>query len=179
LKEFATFFKEIASQYEIRAKSFSRVQSALNTTLHGDTFLNPNGGLAQTHKLLSSFHNDQRVAAENARQIELQIVQQLNAVRYDLGQKVKEIKNLASDFKNNVDKEKEATRKSIVAYLDALSAFSSNSEVASKEDPFLVKLSVERQIRRLLSEENYLHRVCTLNPQKIYPANTVSGLPQH
>lgn len=160
MKEFATFFKEIASQYEARAKSFSRVQSSLNETLHGDTFLSPTGGLAQTHKLLTSFHNDQRMASETARQIQLQIVQQLNAVRHDLGQKVKEIKNLSNDFKNNVDKEKEATRKSIMTYLDALSAVSSNSEAASKQDPFLVKMGVERQIRKLLAEENYLHKVC-------------------
>jgi hypothetical protein len=97
-----------------------------------------------------------------ARDIENDIISQLSGLRSDLGQKIKEIKSLSGDFKNAVDKEKEGTRKAVTALQEALAAVEADSHAtAGKDDPYIVRLTVERQAERQIDEENYLHRVCT------------------
>lgn len=118
------------------------------------------GGILDTKSVLERHHNDSQVAEDAARRVQLEVIQHLNAVRNDLGSKVKEIKALASDFKNSVDKEKENTRKAVIHYLEAISALNNNS--ASRVDPYIAKLAVDEQVKRQLAEENYLHRVCWL-----------------
>lgn len=80
---------------------------------------------------------------------------QLTGLRSDLGQKIKEIKGLSGDFKNNVDKETEGTRRAVRELQEALGSPSTDA----KSDPFLVRLGVDRQLGRQIEEENYLHRV--------------------
>jgi hypothetical protein len=85
---------------------------------------------------------------------------QLSGLRADLAQKIKEIKSLSGDFKNNVEKEKENTRKCVTALEEALAVVDSDpSAIAGKGDPYVVRLGVERQVERQIDEENYLHRV--------------------
>jgi hypothetical protein len=85
----------------------------------------------------------------------------LSGLRADLAQKIKEIKSLSGDFKNNVEKEKETTRKCVTALEEALALVDSDpNAVAGKGDPYVVRLGVERQVERQIDEENYLHRVC-------------------
>ncbi len=84
----------------------------------------------------------------------------MSGLRGDLAQKIKEIKSLSGDFKNNVEKEKEHTRKCVALLEEALSIVDSDpSAVAGKGDPYVVKLGVERQVERQIDEENYLHKV--------------------
>ena len=81
---------------------------------------------------------------------------QLTGLRSDLGQKIKEIKSLSGDFKNSVDKETEGTRRAVRDLQDALNATNADA----KNDPYLIRLGVDRQLGRQIEEENYLHRVC-------------------
>ena len=88
------------------------------------------------------------------------VINQLSGLRSDLGQKIKEIKSLSGDFKNSVDKEKDGTRRAVAAYGSALTfAESDPSAAASKGDPFIARLAVDRQGEKQIEEENYLHRV--------------------
>jgi hypothetical protein len=76
-----------------------------------------------------------------------------------LGNKIKEIKNLQGDFKNSVIKETESTRRAVRTLTDALSLASSDpSLITAKNDPFIVRLGVEKQIEKQIDEENYLHQ---------------------
>ena len=98
--------------------------------------------------------------ATKARDIEEEIIAKLTNLRSDLAQKIKEIKSLAGDFKNAVEKEKEGTKKAITALGAALAAVESDPlSVVGRGDPFVVRLAVDRQVARQLDEENYLHRV--------------------
>ena len=81
-------------------------------------------------------------------------------MRRKIKDKIKEIKSLSGDFKNNVEKEKEGTRKAVAALEEALAVVDSDpSAIAGKGDPYVVRLGVERQVERQIDEENYLHRV--------------------
>ncbi|KAK4695999.1 hypothetical protein P7C71_g1842, partial [Lecanoromycetidae sp. Uapishka_2] len=104
--------------------------------------------------VLRDFHKKSITESNKAKSIEEEVIQQLTGLRSDLGQKIKEIKSLSGDFKNNVDKETEATRRAVHELQESLQNESSDP----KYDPYLVRLGVDRQVGRQIEEENYLHR---------------------
>jgi hypothetical protein len=163
LKDLITYFREVSSSYEHRAKSLLKVSNVINNT-NAPAALMIEGGLNDANRILRDFHKQAIVEANKARDIESDVINQLSGLRADLAQKIKEIKSLSGDFKNNVEKEKETTRKCVTALEEALALVDSDpGAVAGKGDPFVVRLGVERQVERQIDEENYLHRVCHRN----------------
>ena len=160
LKDLITYFREVSSSYEHRAKSLLKVSNVINNTNAPASLLSGNGGLNDANRFLRDFHKQSIVEANKARDIEADVINQLSGLRADLAQKIKEIKSLSGDFKNNVEKEKENTRKCVTALEEALAVVDSDpSAIAGKGDPYVVRLGVERQVERQIDEENYLHRV--------------------
>ncbi|KAI8939642.1 hypothetical protein NX059_003401 [Plenodomus lindquistii] len=158
LKDLIAYFREIASSYEHRAKSLLKVSNVINNTNTPPALL-IEGGLNDANRFLRDFHKQSIAEANKARDIEADVINQLSGLRADLAQKIKEIKSLSGDFKNNVEKEKEATRKCVAALEEALAVIDSDpAAVAGKGDPYVVRLGVERQVERQIDEENYLHR---------------------
>ncbi|KAJ4341650.1 phosphatidylinositol 4,5-bisphosphate-binding protein [Didymella glomerata] len=159
LKDLITYFREISSSYEHRAKSLLKVSNVINNTNAPASLLSGNGGLNDANRFLRDFHKQSIVEANKARDIEADVINQLSGLRADLAQKIKEIKSLSGDFKNNVEKEKENTRKCVTALEEALAVVDTDpSAIAGKGDPYVVRLGVERQVERQIDEENYLHR---------------------
>jgi len=160
LKEMIGYFREVQSSYESRAKALSKVSNTLHSMSTPGIFM-VQGGLADANNTLRDYHKRAIAEATKAREIENDIVAQLNGLRSDLAQKIKEIKSLSGDFKNSVEKEKEGTRKAVNSLQEALAAVDSETHTATgHHDPFMVKLAVDRQVERQVDEENYLHRVC-------------------
>ncbi|KAJ4984068.1 PH domain-containing protein [Stagonosporopsis vannaccii] len=158
LKDLITYFREVSSSYEHRAKSLLKVSNVINNT-NAPASLLSDGGLNDANRFLRDFHKQAIVEANKARDIEADVINQLSGLRADLAQKIKEIKSLSGDFKNNVEKEKENTRKCVTALEEALAVVDSDpSAIAGKGDPYVVRLGVERQVERQIDEENYLHR---------------------
>ncbi|KAF2033337.1 hypothetical protein EK21DRAFT_98338 [Setomelanomma holmii] len=158
LKDLITYFREVSSSYEHRAKSLLKVSNLINNT-NAPAALLTEGGLNDANRILRDFHKQAIVEANKARDIESDVINQLSGLRADLAQKIKEIKSLSGDFKNNVEKEKETTRKCVTALEEALALVDSDpTAVAGKGDPYVVRLGVERQVERQIDEENYLHR---------------------
>ncbi|KAF1934806.1 hypothetical protein EJ02DRAFT_460904 [Clathrospora elynae] len=158
LKDLITYFREVASSYEHRAKSLLKVSNVINNT-NAPAALLLEGGLSDANRFLRDFHKQAIVEANKARDIEADVINQISGLRADLAQKIKEIKSLSGDFKNNVEKEKETTRKCVAALEEALALVDSDpTAVAGKGDPYVVRLGVERQVERQIDEENYLHR---------------------
>ncbi|KAH8726611.1 hypothetical protein GQ44DRAFT_705224 [Phaeosphaeriaceae sp. PMI808] len=158
LKDLIAYFREVASSYEHRAKSLLKVSNVINNT-NAPPALLTEGGLNDANRMLRDFHKQAIVEANKARDIEADVINQLSGLRADLAQKIKEIKSLSGDFKNNVEKEKETTRKCVTALEEALALVDSDpAAVAGKGDPYVVRLGVERQVERQIDEENYLHR---------------------
>ena len=114
-----------------------------------------NGGISDAISVLRDYHKQSIAEGNKAKSIEEDVVVQLTGLRSDLGQKIKEIKGLSGDFKNNVDKETEGTRRAVRDLQDALGYSSTDP----KSDPYLIRLGVDRQLERQIEEENYLHRV--------------------
>lgn len=170
-----TYFREVATSYEHRAKSLHKVSNVINNTNAPSVFMTE-GGLNDANRILRDFYKQSLSEANKAKDIESEIVNQLGGLRADLGQKIKEIKSLSGDFRNSVEKEKETTRKCVASLEESLQLIDRDpSAVAGKGDPFVVRLGVDRQVERQIDEENYLHRVRTI--PKDSATLTVPGIP--
>lgn len=104
------------------------------------------------------FHSTQAEAAHRtSRELMQNIIPRLEDLRRDLLVKIKEIKNLNSDFKNAVSKEQELFHRELANYNSSIQFLLSNSgQINPKNDPYILKQSVGRQLTRQVNEENYL-----------------------
>ncbi|KAK2816754.1 hypothetical protein FQN49_008016 [Arthroderma sp. PD_2] len=158
LKDLVAFFRDIQRSCETRSKSLLSASNTMNNIAMPPTFL-ISGGISDATEILKDYHKQALHESTKARDMETEIILQLNGLRADLAQKIKEIKNLSGDFKNNVDKEVEVTRKAVKHLHEALGLVDSDAAATSgKGDPFLLRMSVDRQLERQIEEENYLHR---------------------
>lgn len=159
LKDFINYFRETQSSYENRAKGVTKISQTLNTTIQSSDFVK-SGGILDTNTVLHDFQKELYANNENTAKILSEIISTLNLLRIDLSFKIKEIKALSPDFKNNIEREKENTRKEILKLTEALTGLDSNPQnAAGKVDPYLVKIGLQRQLKRQIDEENYLHKV--------------------
>lgn len=159
MKDFINYFREVQSSYENQAKGITKISQTLNNTIQPSEFVKT-GGILDTNTVLRDFQKEHYTNNENNAKVVADIINSLNSLRTDLSFKIKEIKALSPDFKNNVDKEKEITRKEIIKLTEALTGLDSNPQSSTgKTDPYLVKLGVQKQLRRQIDEENYLHKV--------------------
>lgn len=169
LKDLIAYYRELQSSYENRSKSLLKVSQIVNSTVTPAVFMaEGEGGIADATHILRDFHKKSNLESNKAKEIEDDVIAQLTGLRSDLHQKVKEIKGLSGDFKNSVEREMEGTRKAVHLLKDALHQVDTEPNAPSaKEDPFLVRLAVERQLERQIEEENYLHRVSKNLPEDI------------
>ncbi|KAI8961877.1 hypothetical protein F5Y11DRAFT_357411 [Daldinia sp. FL1419] len=158
LKDLIAYFREIQSHYEHRSKSLLKLANVLNNTSTPPGFL-ATGGLDDALQILRGHHKNMILEANKAKEIEQDVILALTGLRSDLNQKIKEIRSLSSDFKNSVEKEMESTRKAVNALQEVLGQSELDpSMTTGKQDPYLLRLSVDRQLERQLDEENYLHK---------------------
>ncbi|KAL4865987.1 hypothetical protein BDV12DRAFT_173673 [Aspergillus spectabilis] len=158
LKDLIVFFKELQKSHEARAKLYLSTTNLMNNTSLPPGFLK-SGGLGDANEILRDFHRQSHFEMNKAAEIETEVVNQLSGLRNDLQKKTKEIKALSGDFRNTVDKEVDVTRKTVRHLHEALGLVDTDpSATSGKGDPFIVRLSVEKQIERQIEEENYLHR---------------------
>ena len=161
LKDLIAYYREIQVSYEHRSKSIAKVSGIIGNTVVPATFIpEGSGGIADAPHLLRDLHKQSIAESNKAKEIEEDVILSLTGLRSDLLLKIKEIRGLASDFKNSVEREMDATRRAIHGLRDTLNVIDSDPRPATgKSDAFLVKLAVERQLERQIEEENYLHRV--------------------
>lgn len=163
LKDLIAYFRDVQKSYESRSKSLLAVSNIISNTVTPAGFLRE-GGIGEATHILRDHHKQALAEGNKARDIENDVIIQLSGLRSDLSQKCKEIKGLAGDFKNTVDKETEATRKAVRDLQEALGLVDTESSATvGRGDPFIVRLRVERQVGRQIDEENYLHRVSDLD----------------
>ncbi|KAK4156409.1 hypothetical protein C8A00DRAFT_12614 [Chaetomidium leptoderma] len=158
LKDHITYFREIQTHYEHRAKSLTKLAHVLSSTTTPPGFLT-SGGLDDALQILRGYNKQAIAEANKAREIEEDVILALTGLRGDLHQKIKEIKNLAGDFKNSVEKEMDSTRRAVNQLQEALGQTELDpSLTVGKQDPYLLRLAVDRQLERQIDEENYLHQ---------------------
>ncbi len=137
------------------------------------------GGIGDATQILRTYHKQAITEGIKAKTIEEDVVIQLTGLRSDLQLKIKEIKGLAGDFKNNVEKETEVTRRAVQELQNALLlAETDPSATSGKGDPFIVKTGVDRQLLKQIDEENYLHRVSLSRPFSMPSLRWLTGISQ-
>ncbi|KAA8916969.1 hypothetical protein TRICI_000867 [Trichomonascus ciferrii] len=116
------------------------------------------GSIADVPGSIISFHRAQAAAASRtSKELSMNVIPRLEDLRRDLVVKIKEIKSLSSDFKNSVAKEQTQTQKELQQFSDSVEVMSTNPTLlSSKQDPYLLKLGLDRQLSRQINEENYL-----------------------
>ncbi|OIW26804.1 hypothetical protein CONLIGDRAFT_707263 [Coniochaeta ligniaria NRRL 30616] len=158
LKDLITYFREIQTHYEHRSKSLAKLANVLNSTATPQGFLQ-SGGLDDALQILRNYNKLAFQESNKAREIEEDVILALTGLRSDLQQKIKEIKNLSGDFKNAVDREMAATRKAVDNLQEVLGQTEVDPSLTTgKQDPYLLRLTVDRQLERQIDEENYLHQ---------------------
>ncbi|KAI1319591.1 hypothetical protein F5Y16DRAFT_414214 [Xylariaceae sp. FL0255] len=158
LKDIIAYFREIQNHYEHRSKSLIKLANVCNNISTPPGFL-ASGGLDDALQVLRDYHKTSMLEANKAKEIEEDVILALTGLRSDLNQKMKEIKSLSGDFKNSVEKEMDGTRKAVNALQEVLGHSELDSSTTTgKQDPYLLRLAVDRQVERQLDEENYLHQ---------------------
>jgi hypothetical protein len=158
LKDLILYFRELQNSYDHRGKSLVKISNLVNNTSTTNVFL-PSNGINDAMQILREYHKQSILEANKAKLVEEDVIQALTGLRSDLQQKIKEIKNLSGDFKNSVDKEMDATRKAVQTLGDALGQSDIDpSQQTGRQDPYILKLAVDRQLERQIDEENYLHQ---------------------
>lgn len=161
LKDLISYFRDVQKSYDVRSKTLVAAANVINNTTIPPEFLT-SGGVGDATFILQDFHRQALNESNKSREMEHEVIMQLTGLRSDLQQKIKEIKGLSGDFKNSVDKETEVTRKAVRHLQEALGLVDTDpAAAAGKDDPFIVRLGVDRQVERQIEEENYLHRVWT------------------
>lgn len=136
-----------------------KISNLINNIETPNVFL-PSGGINDALEILRGYHSQSIADAHKAKEIEEDVILQLTGLRSDLQQKIKEIKSLSGDFKSSVAKEMENTRKAVNHLQEALGQSDFDpTQVIGKQDPYLLRLAVDRQVERQIDEENYLHQV--------------------
>ncbi|KAL8830829.1 MAG: hypothetical protein Q9170_005556 [Blastenia crenularia] len=158
LKDLITYFRDVQKSYDSRSKSLYTLANVINNTTMPPAFLTE-GGIGDAIHVLRDYHKQAISEGNKAKTVEEDVVVQLTGLRSDLQQKIKEIKSLSGDFKNNVDRETEGTRRAIRDLQEALGVADTDPNAShGKNDPYIIKLGVDRQLERQIEEENYLHR---------------------
>jgi hypothetical protein len=158
LKDLIAYFREIQNHYEHRSKSLVKLANVSNNITTPPNFLT-SAGIDDALQFLRAYNKNAILEAGKAKEIEEDVILALTGLRSDLQQKIKEIKNLSGDFKNSVEKEMDNTAKTVRTLTDALGKTEMDSSTTTgKQDPFLLRLAVDRQVERQLDEENYLHQ---------------------
>lgn len=159
LKDLIAYYREIQSHYEQRAKALTKLGNVANNVTSPQSFLKT-AGIDDALQILRGYNKAAILEANKAREIEEDVILALTGLRSDLQQKIKEIKHLSGDFKNSVEKEMDNTAKAVNALANILDKSEIDSaSTTGKQDPFLLRLGVDRQVERQLDEENYLHQV--------------------
>ncbi|WQF78382.1 Putative pleckstrin domain, PH-like domain superfamily, AH/BAR domain superfamily [Colletotrichum destructivum] len=158
LKDLIAYYREIQTHYEHKSKSLLKLANVANNISSPPGFLD-SGGIDDALQILRSYHKGAILESNKAKEIEEDVILALTGLRNDLHQKIKEIKNLSGDFKNLVDKEMDGTKRAVKALQDTLGqADLDPSLTTGKQDPYLLRLAVDRQVERQIDEENYLHQ---------------------
>lgn len=114
------------------------------------------GSVQDLPYVLTQYHQAMCSTAQYAsRELSSILIPRLDDLRRDLLVKIKEIKDLQSDFKNSCLKEVSMTKKFLQEFQNSIEQVKYNSNY--NKDPFLEKLQLNKQIKKQLHEENFLH----------------------
>lgn len=114
-----------------------------------------NGSIQDLPTILNQYHGTLASHASRAsKELTNEVIPRLEDLRRDLLVKMKEIKSLQSDFKNNCGRELQQTKLDMKQFLESIEEATFGT---AKQDPYLTKVILDKQIRKQLTEENFVH----------------------
>lgn len=159
LKGLIAYFREVQLTYERKCESYTGLTKMLGTTQSAWEFLMPKA-MGDTFHLLDDYNEKALEEANKAREIHDKIILALAGLRDNLLLKIKEIRSFSGEFKNSVDKEMATSQRAIDHLHDALKQWDTNpASINSSQDPYLLRLIAERNLRKQFKAENSLHQV--------------------
>lgn len=117
------------------------------------------GSVQDIQILLKKYHlNLAQQQMKIVHELETKIIPRLEDLQRDLLTKIREIKKLNGDFKNNIDTEIAISGQLLDDYLLNVKKLKRGDEstLSAKTDPFLLRLKFELQLKQQLHQENYL-----------------------
>ncbi|SCU90994.1 LAMI_0E04346g1_1 [Lachancea mirantina] len=113
------------------------------------------GSVQDLPSILTQYHSQLAGSASRmSKELANDVIPRLEELRRDLLVKIKEIKTLHSDFKNSCAKELHQTKSDMKQFQEAIESSKFGS---MKNDPYLFKIVLDKQIKKQLTEENFLH----------------------
>lgn len=114
-----------------------------------------NGSIQDLPTILNQYHGSLAShASRTSKELSNEVIPRLEDLRRDLLVKMKEIKSLQSDFKNSCSKELQQTKQDLKNFLESIEEAKYGT---AKQDPYLTKIILDRQIKKQLTEENFVH----------------------
>ncbi|QLQ78977.1 hypothetical protein HG537_0B03240 [Torulaspora globosa] len=114
-----------------------------------------NGSIQDLPTILNQYHGSLAShASRTSKELSNEVIPRLEDLRRDLLVKMKEIKSLQSDFKNSCSKELQQTKQDLRNFLESIEEAKYGT---AKQDPYLTKIILDRQIKKQLTEENFVH----------------------
>ncbi|QLL31463.1 hypothetical protein HG536_0B03260 [Torulaspora globosa] len=114
-----------------------------------------NGSIQDLPTILNQYHGSLAShASRTSKELTNEVIPRLEDLRRDLLVKMKEIKSLQSDFKNSCSKELQQTKQDLRNFLESIEEAKYGT---AKQDPYLTKIILDRQIKKQLTEENFVH----------------------
>lgn len=114
-----------------------------------------NGSIQDLPTILNQYHGSLASHASRAsKELTNDVIPRLEDLRRDLLVKMKEIKSLQSDFKNSCVKELQQTKQDMKQFIESIEEAKYGSP---KQDPYLTKIILDKQIKKQLTEENFVH----------------------
>lgn len=116
------------------------------------------GSIQDIQIMLKKYHYNLAKAQYNtALELSNNVIPRLEELRKDLALKIKEIKNLNSDFNNSISEQIALTGQLLHEYIDQVEALvGGDKTVGGKADPYLLRLRLEIQLKKQLNEENLI-----------------------
>ncbi|CEP22690.1 unnamed protein product [Cyberlindnera jadinii] len=117
------------------------------------------GSVQDVQILLKKYHlNLAQQQMKIVEQLETKLIPRLEELQKDLMTKIREIKSLNGDFKNNMDTEIAISGQLLDEFMLSVKKLKNGDESSlhSKTDPFLLRLKLELQLKQQLHQENYL-----------------------
>ncbi|KAG4303594.1 hypothetical protein PCK1_000112 [Pneumocystis canis] len=158
LKELVVYFKAVISIQETKIGEFRKLENLLNVSFSEDNFFFQDGGVKEVEKVFCEWN--QKYATQLSVVLDSMssdIILRLEKTIIMLKESIKNILKMSVRFRNNLSKEADASKKLLEIYKKSLLNWEFSSEkIIPKADPYILRLSLERQIEKMLSEENML-----------------------
>ncbi|KTW29178.1 hypothetical protein T552_01135 [Pneumocystis carinii B80] len=158
LKELIIYFKAVINIEEVKANEFRKLGNILS--VHADKSTFRDGGIQDVEKVFCDWNRKYSTHLSTIpNSVNQEIISKLEKLRAMLTLRVKDILKMSSQFRNNLGKEADTTKKLMEVYKQSLLRWESTPyQITSRTDPYIIKLSLERQITQTLFEENALHQ---------------------